>query len=131
VLLAVCLLTFAIRLVRAWQGRKRSAERTILERWSQRVATASSIVSLVFVAVFLVMLVRVMQTYLFPDSVFALLVLPIVTTVLTAALVALTAVSWAKSDGTVKRRLCSTVFTTVSVAFVWFLNYWNLLGWRY
>jgi hypothetical protein len=28
-------------------------------------------------------------------------------------------------------RVYYTVVTLTAVAFVWFLNYWNLLGWRY
>ena len=60
-----------------------------------------------------------------------LLVLPILSALLTLALVVLTAASWTKGDGTVANRVCTSTFSAICVAFVWFLGYWNLLGWNY
>jgi hypothetical protein len=45
--------------------------------------------------------------------------------------VVLAAASWAKGDGKVKNRVYALIFSGVSVAFVLFLGYWNLLGWNY
>jgi hypothetical protein len=28
-------------------------------------------------------------------------------------------------------RVCYTLATVAAVAFVWYLNFWNLLGWRF
>ncbi len=131
VLLGACLLVFVIRLVRAFTGRKNSSERTVLERWSHRAASALSILNLVFAAWFLVMIAQVMETYLFPDSVAVLLILPILSVLLSAVLVVLAAASWVKGDGKVKNRVYASMFSGVSVAFVLFLGYWNLLGWNY
>jgi len=131
VLLGACLLVFVIRLVRAFAGRKNSPERTVLERWSHRAASALSILNLVFAAWFLVMIAQVMETYLFPDSVALLLILPILSVLLSALLVVLAAASWAKGDGKVKKRVYASMFSGVSVAFVLSLGYWNLLGWNY
>ncbi|MBW2693433.1 MAG: beta-lactamase family protein [Deltaproteobacteria bacterium] len=131
VLLGACLLVFVIRLVRAFTGRKNSPERTVLERWSHRAANALSILNLVFAAWFLVMIAQAMETYLFPDSVAVLLILPILSALLSAVLVVLAAASWAKGDGKVKNRVYASMFSGVSVAFVLFLGYWNLLGWNY
>jgi CubicO group peptidase (beta-lactamase class C family) len=131
VLLDICVLAFVIRLVRAFVGRKNSPERTVLERWSHKLASATSILNLVFVAGFLVMFAQAMETYLFPDSLAVLLVLPVLSALLSLALVVLAAVSWTKGDGKVENRVYASIFSVVSVAFICFLNHWNLLGWNY
>ena len=130
-LLVVFVLVFVIRLIRAWKGRKKAAERTVIERWNHRLATGLSVVNLVFLAAFAMLLVEVMETYLFPDSVFAVLVLPILATVLTLVLVVLVVAGWIKGDGALRGRILASLFCCTAVAFVWFLSYWNLLGWNY
>jgi hypothetical protein len=131
VLLGACLLAFVIRLVRAFTGRKNSPERTVLERWSHRVASALSILNLIFAVGFLVVFAQALETYLFPDSVAALLILPILSALLSTVLVVLAVASWANGDGKVKNRVYTSIFSGVSVAFVLSLGYWNLLGWNY
>ena len=42
-----------------------------------------------------------------------------------------TVLAWKDSYWGITGRLYYTLVTIASVAFVWFLNYWNLLGWRY
>jgi len=129
--LAVCMLVFVIRLIRAWKSRKRAAERTTIERWNHRVATGLSVINLIFLVAFAVLLVEVMETYLFPDSVYAVLVLPVISAVLTLVLFVLVAIGWIKKDGALKSRILASLFCCTAVAFVWFLSYWNLLGWNY
>jgi CubicO group peptidase (beta-lactamase class C family) len=129
--LVVCVLVFVIRLIRAWTGRKRASERTAIERWSRRLATGLSVLNLVFLGWLAVMLVEVMETYLFPDSIYAALTLPVLSAILTMALVALAVLSWTKRDGAVRQRIVGSLFCFVAVTFIWFLNYWNLLGWNY
>ena len=131
VVLGLCVLAFVIRLVRAWTGRRASTERTALERWNHRLATSLSILNLVFLLVFAVMLTTVMETYLFPDSVFAALTLPVFSAILTLALVALVVTRWITSDGALKSRVFGSGFCAAAVVFIWFLNYWNLIGWKY
>ncbi len=41
------------------------------------------------------------------------------------------ALAWKGKYWNLGRRLHYTLVTVAAVAFVWFLNYWNLLGWRY
>jgi hypothetical protein len=50
---------------------------------------------------------------------------------LTAGALLGTALVWAKSYWGVATRAHYTLVTVAAVAFVWFLHYWNLLGWRY
>jgi hypothetical protein len=39
--------------------------------------------------------------------------------------------AWKNSYWVIAARVHYTLVTVAAVAFVWFLNYWNLLGWRY
>jgi CubicO group peptidase (beta-lactamase class C family) len=129
--LVVCVLAFVIRIIRAWTGRKRASERTAIERWIHRLATGLSVLNLVFLGWLGVMLVEVMETYLFPDSIYAALTLPMMSVVLTFGLAVLVVMCWIKRDGSFMQRVFSSIFCFVAVAFIWTLNYWNLVGWKY
>jgi hypothetical protein len=51
--------------------------------------------------------------------------------VLTAGVLVYTALAWKNSYWGVAARVYYTLVTVAAVAFVWFLNFWNLLGWRF
>jgi hypothetical protein len=57
--------------------------------------------------------------------------LGVVSAVLTAGALGFTAVAWKDRYWTTAGRAHHTLGTVAAVAFVWFLNYWNLLGWRF
>jgi CubicO group peptidase (beta-lactamase class C family) len=57
--------------------------------------------------------------------------LGVVSAVLTVGALVYTVLAWKKSYWGVASRLYYTLVTVAAVAFVWFLNTWNLLGWRY
>jgi hypothetical protein len=42
-----------------------------------------------------------------------------------------TGLAWKNRYWGIAGRGYYTLVTVAAVAFVWFLNYWNLLGWRY
>jgi hypothetical protein len=42
-----------------------------------------------------------------------------------------TVLAWKNGYWGIAFRSYYTLVTTAGVAFTWFLNYWNLLGWRY
>jgi hypothetical protein len=50
---------------------------------------------------------------------------------LSAGALVYTVLAWKNRYWGVASRLYYTLVTVAAVAFVWFLNYWNLLGWRY
>jgi CubicO group peptidase (beta-lactamase class C family) len=50
---------------------------------------------------------------------------------LTVGALVYTVLAWKNSYWSVAGRAYYTLVTVAAVAFVWFLNYWNLLGWRY
>ncbi|HEX9655069.1 MAG TPA: serine hydrolase domain-containing protein [bacterium] len=66
-----------------------------------------------------------------PTALTALLVIPIITTGLAAALTTTTASLWKNNRGSLLQRLQFTVITMAAFAFTAFLDYWNLLGFRF
>jgi hypothetical protein len=65
-----------------------------------------------------------------PLGVKALFVMPLLTTALTVALPILGARAWPESWSTLGRVQYALV-TLAGFAYIWFLNYWNLLGFRF
>jgi CubicO group peptidase (beta-lactamase class C family) len=51
--------------------------------------------------------------------------------VLTAGALLYSVVAWKRSYWGIATRVHYTLVTVAAVAFVWFLTYWNLLGWRF
>jgi hypothetical protein len=66
-----------------------------------------------------------------PGSVTALLAVPLLAMALTATLTVFCVVSWMRGYWGVVGRVLFTFVTLVALLFVWFLTYWNLLGFRY
>jgi CubicO group peptidase (beta-lactamase class C family) len=57
--------------------------------------------------------------------------LGVLSAVLTAGALVFAVLAWKNSYGGIAARAYYTLVTIAALAFVWFLNYWNLLGWRY
>jgi len=57
--------------------------------------------------------------------------LAVLSAVLTIGALVYTVMAWKNSYWRIAGRLYYTLVSVAAVAFVWFLNYWNLLGWRY
>ncbi|MCC6187725.1 MAG: beta-lactamase family protein [Anaerolineales bacterium] len=57
--------------------------------------------------------------------------LGVLSAVLTAGALVYTVLAWKNRYWGIAGRGYYTLVTVAAVAFVWFLNYWNLLGWRY
>ena len=57
--------------------------------------------------------------------------LGVLATVLTAGALVYAVLAWKNSYWSIAARAYYTLVTVAAVAFVWFLNYWNLLGWRF
>ena len=56
--------------------------------------------------------------------------LGVLAAVLTVGALVFTVLGWKNSYWGIAGRVYYTLVTVAAVAFVWFLNYWNLLGWR-
>lgn len=50
---------------------------------------------------------------------------------LTVAALVYTALAWTRRVGRAGGRAYYTLVTVAAVAFIWFLHFWNLLGWRF
>lgn len=61
----------------------------------------------------------------------AVLVLGVVSAALTVVALGFAVVAWKDRYWGVPGRAYYTLLTVTAVAFVWFLNFWNLLGWRF
>jgi len=57
--------------------------------------------------------------------------LGVLAAVLTIGALVFTVLAWKDSYWGIAGRVYYTLVTLAAVAFVWFLNYWNLLGWRF
>jgi CubicO group peptidase (beta-lactamase class C family) len=57
--------------------------------------------------------------------------LGVLSAMLTVGAVVYTVLAWKNSYCGIASRMYYTLVTIAAVAFVWFLNQWNLLGWRY
>ena len=60
-----------------------------------------------------------------------LVVVPIVTSLLTPAVLFATVVAWKESYWTVGRRIHYSLFAFAALGLTWFYYYWNVLGFQY
>jgi hypothetical protein len=76
---------------------------------------------------------EIMQNILLEPSMFIRIVLGlgVLAAVLTVDALVYTALAWKNGYWGVIFRIYYTLVTIAAMAFVWFLNYWNWLGWRY
>jgi CubicO group peptidase (beta-lactamase class C family) len=136
-LLLGCLLVFLsailVAAVRALRNRRRGGERIPTPAGARRagwILLAISILNVLFVVgMFLWGNPR-------PSTGVALnfqivLALGVISAVLTVAAVVFTVLAWKDSYWGAAVRAYYTLVTVAAVAFVWLLNQWNLLGWRF
>ena len=92
----------------------------------------SALLVLFTVALFVYMGGMQWYTILFGVPLFikVLLVLPVLAAVLTAGALVFTVLAWKDKYWGVAGRIYYTVVTLTAVAFIWSLNFLNLLGWR-
>jgi hypothetical protein len=137
ILAGVCALLFlsalVVALIRLVRRRRRGSDRAS----SARGARAAH---WIVVGISLLNLLFVVGTMLWgnPLPVFGVsliyrlvLALPVLSTALTVAALVYTVLAWKDRFWGLAGRVHYTLVTLAAVAFVWFLNYWNLLGWRF
>ena len=125
-----------ITAIRAIRSRRLSADRQTaprgarLARW---VILGISVLNLLFLAGFALGLQAIiLNIFLDPPLIMKIaLGLGVLAAVLTIGALVYTALAWKNRYWGIGARLYYTLVTIAAVAFVWFLNYWNLLGWRY
>jgi len=129
----------AFLLVLAWpmgylirRLRKRPAKPSRPALLARLLAGLVSALNLIFVVGFVVRLGQVFSgvSYETPAYFVALLVIPLLTAILTVGLVVFTVLAWRDDYWSVLGRLHYSLVTLAALVFTWFVNYWNLLGFR-
>lgn len=138
--LLVCLILFLVNIL-VWPLRflvnrirhKDEAKESepLSTRIAQWVSWGVSALGLFFAIAFLITSVGPHIAHGIPSGTAELLVIPLIMSVLTVAMVIFTVLAWVRRDWSLALRVYYTLVTAASVAFIWFLNSWNLLGWRF
>jgi hypothetical protein len=95
------------------------------------VAWGVSALGLFFAIAFLITSVGPHIAFGIPPATKPLLLIPIIMSVLIVAMVILTVVIWMRREWSLAWRIYYSLVTIASIAFIWWLNSWNLLGWRF
>jgi hypothetical protein len=133
VLLAVCLVLFLSALVVwpiRWLVRRRQhASGLALAGWAHRLAWGISGLFVLFLIVFVIGLADV-ENGIAPLAQVALAI-ALVAATLSVGLLVFTGLAWKNRYWGLFGRLHYSLVTVAAVGFVWFLNNWNLLGFRW
>ena len=127
---------------RQWRGTSRTETMTSthtrlpsLAHWA--IGIVAVLYWLVFLIPFLLVLVlgpasfiHLLSSLTIPPPIVAWLTLPLIAIVLTIVGVVLTVLAWTKRYWTTAGRIHYTVVVGAAVAFIAWLNYWNLIGFR-
>jgi CubicO group peptidase (beta-lactamase class C family) len=131
-LLGLCGLFFLIALVSALRNWKRDKAGPRGARWARRNLGLVSALNLAFVVGFASIFATNLDdlVYALPRGLYAVLTLPLLALVLTVLAVVLAVRTWRESFFSRAARVLHTLGVLAAIAFVWFLSYWNLLGYR-
>ena len=113
--------------------RKRPAQPSRPALWARYLAGLVSALNLVFVVGLVVRLGQVFSGVFYgtPTYFVALLVIPLLTATLTVGLVVFTVLAWRDDYWSVLGRLHYSLIAVAALVFIWIVNYWNLLGFRF
>ena len=131
-LLGLSLLFFMIALVSALRNWKSDKAGPRAARWARRNLGVLGAVNLAFVVGLVATLAAGQNDLIFalPKGFYVVLTLPLIGLALTAISLVLAPRVWRDGYWTSGARLLHTAGLASAIAFVWFLNYWNLLGYR-
>jgi len=119
--------------VETWHKRRRGVAGPStwprLARWLAGTVCALHLVFIVVITVVMGNFVDII--YGVPPLLRIALVLPLLAAVLTTAQMIMTVQAWRKRYGSTWKRTYYTLLTVIVLAFTWWLDYWNLLGFRY
>jgi hypothetical protein len=131
-LLGLSLLLFVIALVSTLRNWKSDKAGPKAARWARRNLGLLGALNLAFVIGFASIFAAGLSDIVFalPKGLYAVLTLPLIGLLLTALAAFLVVRVWRDAHWTRGARLLHTAGVAAAIAFVWFLNYWNLLGYR-
>ena len=116
-----------------WKIWKRQSKK-FTYHWSRFFASAVCSLNLFFLITFALLLALMNLSefaYGIPSALIIVLCLPLITTFLTASLPIFTVLAWKHKQGSVLARLHYSLVTLAALAFIFLLDYWNLLGFRF
>ena len=131
VFLSECVGWPALYLIRRrWKGAVSSGQWAPLARW---LAWSSSGLSLLFLGgLTLLLAYRSLDLAIeVPLEMMGLLALPLLTCILAVGMVFVATVSWNHAYWSMGSRLYYSAATLITLGFIWFLYYWNLLGFHF
>ena len=131
VFFSACLVWPVSSLIRRLRKQPSSAPRAA--RLARLLAGFISALNLVFLVGLNLAAVRMGQEFVYgmPPLVIALLCIPLLTTLLTALLPIWTVFAWKDKYWSLVGRLHYSLITLAALAYIPFLSYWNLLGFRF
>jgi len=131
-LLGLSVLLFLIAVVSALRNWRSDKAGPRTARWARRNLGALGSLNLAFLVAFVSMFAANLDDLVFanPKGLYAVLTLPLIGLVLTVLAVVLTVRVWREGYWTRTARVLHSAAVVAAVAFVWFLSYWNLLGYR-
>jgi CubicO group peptidase (beta-lactamase class C family) len=132
ILLSGCVWWPVQSLIRRW--RKKPSMRTGALRCARWAAAVLGVLNVFFIVQMLHLLTRMDDwdfVYGVPPEIKTLLLIPIVTTLLAAAVLGFAVWTWKSRSWSVWARLHYSTVAAAGLIFVWFFVYWNLLGFHY
>jgi len=136
----ICVLIFLsmlpIALVRIIRNRRSGDDRNPASRGprlADRIILATNLLNLLFLVGIALWFrpMRPSELHDIPLSVELVMGLGLLAAVLTVGALGTTALAWKESYWGIAYRVYYTLATIAAAAFIWFMNYWNWLGWRY
>jgi CubicO group peptidase (beta-lactamase class C family) len=131
-LLGASVLLFVIAVVSALRNWKSDKAGPRAARWARLNLGLLGALNLAFLVGLVALLAAGLSELIFalPKGLYAVLTLPLIGVVLTLVAAVLVVRVWRESFWSRGARLWHTLGVAAAIAFVWFLNYWNLLGYR-
>jgi len=131
-LLGFSILLFVVAVVSALRHWKTDKAGPKSARWARLNLGALGALNLAFVVAFAAILAAGLDELIFalPKGLYGVLTLPLVALLLVALAVFLLVGVWREGHWTRAARVFHTAGVVAAIAFAWFLNYWNLLGYR-
>jgi hypothetical protein len=125
------LITLPVALVHFLRDRRRGLDARPASRPARSILAAISLCNLLFVFSMLLGFRPATELHGIAPFINLIMGFTVVSAVLTAIAVPYMVLAWKDRYWSVAARVYYTLVTVAAVAFVWFLNHWNLLGWRY
>jgi len=126
-----------VRAIIRKRGKLKEIAAPILGQIARWITGSAAILMLLFVLLLSMMMNRTNLVERFltsipvPPALTLLLVMPVIAAALTLFIIPLNVLAWVKKYWTFQNRIHYTLVTAAFVAFMWWLDFYNLLGWRF